>query len=162
MADVQPFKLMLPTFKVGRFTRTSKIETMSDDKEPESRPHTAMMLATFCLCIFLACLDAVIIGNALPAIADDLHMTLGSYAWVGAAYNMAWASLLLTWAKVADIFGRRPVLLIGASLFFIGSIIAATARSAESLIAGRTVQGLGAGAWLVTVSICITDIFSLR
>ncbi|KAM0718328.1 hypothetical protein Q7P37_006660 [Cladosporium fusiforme] len=128
----------------------------------DRQPGTAVAIATFCLCIFLACLDAVIIGNALPAIAEDLDAAPGSYAWIGAAYNMAWASLLLTWQRISDIFGRKPVLLVGALVFFTGSVVAAMSRSIAMLIAGRTVQGLGAGAWIVTVTTCITDLFSLR
>lgn len=136
---------------------------MTNNNELQDRqPRIAVTIATFCLCIFLACLDAVIIGNALPAIAEDLHAPPGSYAWVGAAYNMAWASLLLTWGRISDIFGRRPVLLTGAVVFFVGSIIAAMSRSFAALIVGRAVQGFGAGAWIVTVSACITDLFSLR
>ena len=142
--------------------------TVSDPTSNEapagSRPQTTTwpVVAAFCLCIFLACLDGVIVGNALPAIADDLHATPGGYAWVGAGYTIAWASLLMTWAKLSDIFGRKPVLLGGALGFFVGSTVAATSRSVMTLIIGRVVQGLGAGAWLVTVSICITDMFSLR
>lgn len=141
----------------------SKIRTITTENEVQTRePRSTVAIATFCLCIFLASLDAVIVGNALPAITQDLHASAGSYAWVGAAYNMAWASLLLTWGRISEIFGRKPVLLLGALIFFTGSIIAATSCSVAVLIAGRTVQGLGAGAWIVTVSACITDLFSLR
>lgn len=144
------------------YTVSSVMSTTDKNDVRDQPPRITVAIATFCLCIFLASLDAVIIGNALPAIAEDLHATPGSYAWIGAAYNMAWASLLLTWGRVSDIFGRKPVLLVGALVFFIGSIVAATSSSIEALISGRTVQGLGAGAWIVTISACITDLFSLR
>lgn len=161
---VQALKSTLVAFKQKDPAKTAtRMGTRTTNSETQNRePRTWVAIATFCLCIFLACLDAVIIGNALPAIAEDLHAPSGSYAWIGAAYNMAWASLLLTWGRISDIFGRKPVLLVGALVFFLGSVIAATSGSIAALIAGRTVQGLGAGAWIVTVSACITDLFSLR
>jgi predicted MFS family arabinose efflux permease len=147
-----------PEAAVPENTQTAEPE----DPYKLTSPRTITIVSAFCLCVFLTAFDAVAIGNTLPAIIRDLHSTGNSYVWVGSAYNMAWASLLLTWAKLSDIFGRKPIVLLGAAIFVVGSIVAATAHSMAALIAGRTVQGLGAGALLVVVGICATDMFSLR
>ena len=65
------------------------------------------------------------------------------------------------WAKLSDIWGRKPLLLIVVACFFGSSIVCATARSINALIAGRAIQGAAAGG-LVLVSITMSDMFSLR
>ena len=66
------------------------------------------------------------------------------------------------WGKFSEIFGRKPVLLAANIIFFIGSLVAALANSIGMLIAGRAVQGLGAGGLVILVNIIIADLFSLR
>jgi MFS family permease len=129
---------------------------------PLNSSSTLITVAAFYLLIFIATLDAVIVGNALPAITEDLRSSESLYAWVGAAYNMAWAALLPTAAQVSEIFGRKPVVLGGAAVFSAGSIWAALSPTMTMLIAGRVVQGLGAGTCLASVSVSIADMFALR
>jgi MFS family permease len=62
----------------------------------------------------------------------------------------------------SDIFGRKPILLAANIAFFVGSLICALAINTKMLIGGRVVQGLGGGAILTLVNICIGDLFSVR
>lgn len=62
----------------------------------------------------------------------------------------------------SDIWGRKPVLLTAATIFFLGSAISGAATSIDMLIAGRAVQGVGGGGLIILVNICISDLFSMR
>lgn len=64
--------------------------------------------------------------------------------------------------KVSDIWGRKPVLLIAISIFFVGSTLSATSVSMKMLVAGRAVQGLGGGGLLTLSNMVISDLFSMR
>lgn len=66
------------------------------------------------------------------------------------------------WAKVSDIWGRKPILLAAVGLFFISSIICATSVTMTMLIAARSVQGVAGGGIFQLVVIVISDIFSMR
>lgn len=93
---------------------------------------------------FLVMLDASIVNVALPSIQSDLGFGPGAVTWVVNAYVLAFAGLLLLSGRLADLVGRRRVFLVGASLFTLGSVVAALSGSQEVLIAGRVVQGVGA------------------
>lgn len=66
------------------------------------------------------------------------------------------------WGKISDIWGRKPLLLVAAAIFFFGSALSAAAVNIDMLIAGRAVQGFAGGGLLTLVNICISDLFSLR
>lgn len=67
-----------------------------------------------------------------------------------------------TWGKFSDIWGRKPIILCAAGVFFVGSLLAATSVSITMLIAARAVQGIGGGGLIILANICISDLFSMR
>lgn len=71
-----------------------------------------------------------------------------AYQWIGSAYLLGSASFLPSWGKFSDIWGRKPVLLCAAFLFMLGSVLCAAAQDIGLLLAGRTIQGIGAGGLL--------------
>ena len=66
------------------------------------------------------------------------------------------------WAKLSDIFGRKPMIMIAVAMFLGASIICALAQTINILIVGRALQGTAAGGLLQLVTIVISDIFSMR
>jgi MFS family permease len=86
-------------------------------------------------------LDATVAQVAGPVIRDDLGGSLADLQWMTAAYTLAMAVMLLTGGRLGDAFGRRRMLLIGASGFTLSSVAVAAAPSMELLIAARTLQG---------------------
>ncbi|KAI9698407.1 MAG: hypothetical protein M1836_003987 [Candelina mexicana] len=138
--------------------------TSRDDAALQSKRSTAqvvVIMSALCLSVFLAALDQTIITTALPTISEHFHSSAG-YTWVGSAYLLANAATVPTWGKFSDIWGRKPVLLAAAAIFFIGSLISAVSVSIVMLIAGRAVQGVGGGGLIILVNICISDLFSMR
>lgn len=113
------------------------------------------------LSLFVAALDATIISTAAPTISADLNSAAG-YTWVGAAFLLANAASGPIWAKLSDIWGRKPILLAGLIVFFASSVVCATAKTMDALIIGRAFQGAASGGLILLVHICISDMFSLR
>jgi MFS family permease len=140
-----------------------KIKTMDDQQlKPRSRGKTIILMVALNMALFLAALDTVIITTALPTIATIFEISDSGYAWIGSAYLLTNAAFVPFWGKISDVFGRKPILMVSNLIFMAGSIISAKANSANMLIAGRAVQGLGGGGIVILVNICIGDLFSLR
>ena len=115
----------------------------------------AMMLA-----MSVAALEQLVVATAMPRIIASLGGGQ-HYAWVMSAYLMAATVSTPIYGKLADIFGRRRVLMFGLSVFLLGSVLSGLANSMTMLIAMRGLQGLGAGAVMPMVLTIIGDIFTL-
>jgi len=102
-----------------------------------------VLLATS-LGVLLAQIDTSVVNLGLKSIARDLNAGVGEMQWVIDAYNVVYATLLLTGGTLGDIYGRRRLFLVGISLFAVGTTICALAPNAAVLIAGRAISGLGA------------------
>lgn len=113
------------------------------------------------LSTFVAALDQSIVATSIPTITADLQSAAG-YMWIGGAYLLGNAAGACIWAKLSDIWGRKPILLLAVAWFFISSIICATAVNMRMLIAGRALQGIAGGGLIQLVTITISDLFSMR
>ncbi|KAK5716855.1 hypothetical protein LTR17_016306 [Elasticomyces elasticus] len=100
-------------------------------------------------------------ATSIPTIAAQLHSASG-YVWIGSAYLLANAAAGPIWAKLSDIWGRKPALLGAVALFAGASIMAALSVSMRMLIAARALQGTAGGGLLQLVFITISDLFSMR
>ena len=100
-------------------------------------------LGVLALGLSMIVLDGTIVGVALPRIIEDLQLTLTDAQWVNSLYAMVFAALLLTVGRLGDRYGRRNLFVLGVVVFVLGSITAARAQGAESLIASRALQGVG-------------------
>ena len=135
----------------------------STDTEPvASSFHTALTMFALCTATFLAALDMTIITTALPTIASSFDASSADYSWIGSSYLLGQAASTPTWAKVSDIFGRKPVLLAANVVFFVGSLICSLAMNVDMLLAGRAIQGIGGGGLTVMTQVCIGSLFSMR
>ncbi len=118
------------------------------------------ILFAILLGLFLSALDQTIVGTALPTIVGDLHGTNELYTWVVTIYLLTATISGVFYGKLSDLYGRRPMLLIGVSLFLIGSALSGLSWSMESLILFRGIQGLGAGALFPISLAVIGDMFT--
>ncbi|HKP12633.1 MAG TPA: MDR family MFS transporter, partial [Blastocatellia bacterium] len=111
--------------------------------------------------MFLAALEATVVGTAMPTIIAKLG-GLDHYSWVFSAYLLTSTVTVPVWGRLSDLFGRRPLYLIAVVLFLIGSVLSGASHDITQLILFRAVQGLGAGG-LIPLTITITgDIYTLR
>ena len=109
-----------------------------------SPPRSGAILFVLCLAVLVAQVDTSVVNLAVHAIGVGLHAPIDSLQWVVDGYNLSYAALLMTGGTWADIFGRRRVLGLGASLFVAGSLLAGFAPNISILIAGRALSGIGA------------------
>jgi MFS family permease len=109
---------------------------------------------------FMIMLDASIVNISLASIARTFHTPVGgAIEWIIIAYLVTIASTLLTFGRLSDMVGRKPVWLSGLALFTLGSGVCGAANSLSLLIAARAFQGLGALLLSTSVAI-ITNSFS--
>jgi EmrB/QacA subfamily drug resistance transporter len=109
---------------------------------------------------FITTLDGSIVNIGLPAISQTFHVGVsGAIEWVIIGYLVIIAAVLLTFGRLADIVGRRPILLTGLVVFMLGSALCGMAPTLLTLIIARLFQGLG-GALIFSVNIAmITSTF---
>ncbi|WP_458760697.1 MFS transporter [Afipia sp. TerB] len=110
---------------------------------PIVRGNSTVILVTMCLGVFLAQLDSSVVYLGLKHIGDDLKAGINELQWVLDAYNLAYATFLLTGGTLGDLYGRLRIFLWGLALIVIGSLVCAMATNGVVLIAGRAVTGLG-------------------
>ena len=97
------------------------------------------------LVIFLFAIDATIVSTAMPTIVAKLG-GLELYSWVFSIYMLTSALTTPVFGKLADLFNRRRLMLVGIAVFVLGSILCGAAQSMEALVLFRAIQGLGGGA----------------
>src|SRR3982074_3608461 len=118
-------------------------------------------MAGLMVSLFVAAMDATVVGTALPTIAHDLG-SFELYPWIVAGYLITATTTVPIWGRLADLRGRRRVLLVGIVVFVIASALCATSPSMVWLIAFRTLQGVGAGCIQPLVFTILGDIFPLK
>jgi len=101
-------------------------------------------LAAVAFGLFMIMLDNTVVNVALPSIEKDLHITISQLEWIVTAYALVFAALLITGGKLADLFGRRKIFIVGLVVFSLSSLACGFAPNAGFLIGARAVQGIGA------------------
>ncbi len=111
-----------------------------------TKAHTSkgIVLALSCAAQFMVVLDIAIVNVALPSIQQDLGIEQSTLQWIIIAYGLMLGGFLLLGGRMADLLGRRRMLLTGLTLFSSASLLAGLAGSTELLIGARALQGFGA------------------
>lgn len=116
--------------------------------------------AALVLVTALASFESTVVSTAMPTIIGDLG-GLPFYSWVFSIYLLTSTVMMPIYGRLADIYGRRRILITGIGVFLFGAFACAFARSMPQLIAARALQGLGA-AGLIPVSLTVAaDLYSL-
>lgn len=113
-------------------------------RRPGSNP--ALVLAAVAVVQFMVSLDLSVVNVALPAIGRGLGFGAAGLTWVIHAYALTFGGMLLLGGKAADLYGRKPVLLLGLTLFALASLAGGLAQLPGHLVAARAAQGIGAAA----------------
>jgi MFS family permease len=103
-----------------------------------------LTLVLLCAVQFLDIADSAIVNVALPSIQHSLHFSQQNLQWVASGYILTYGGLLLLGGRLADLLGRRRMLLTGLTVFALASLTAGLANSAGLLVAARLIQGIGA------------------
>src|SRR5262249_38108762 len=131
--------------------------------DPQALSHSdkRLIAVSMMLPVFLGSVDQSVLASALPTIGRDLG-EVHNLPWLITAFLIASTALTPLYGKFADIYGRRAAMLIGISIYMIGSLISAGSADMLMLIGGRVVQGCGAGGLVVTANMVLGDIAAPR
>jgi EmrB/QacA subfamily drug resistance transporter len=118
-----------------------------------------LVLAACLIATFMAAVESTIIATIIPTIVGDLGgFTL--FTWVFTVYLLTQAVTIPVYGRLADIYGRKPIFFIGATIFLVGTGLCGAAWSIPSLIAFRAIQGCGAGAIQPIAATILGDIYT--
>src|SRR5271169_1277920 len=99
---------------------------------PENRKWWTLAAVSFGL--FMIMLDNTVVNVALPAIQKSLDLKISELEWIVAGYALTFGALMLTGGKLADLYGRRLIFVVGLSIFTLASLACGLAGSANVLI----------------------------
>ncbi len=124
-------------------------------------PQRAKMEILFAvlLGLFLGALDQTIVGPALPTIVTKLAGN-DIYVWAVTIYLLTSTISVPFWGKLSDLYGRKPMFMIGIVIFLIGSALSGLSQNMTELIAFRGLQGIGAGSLFPIALATIGDLFT--
>jgi EmrB/QacA subfamily drug resistance transporter len=129
--------------------------------EVTPRDRRSRVLVALMLTMALVAMDTTIVATAIPQVVGDLG-GFSLVGWVFSIYLLAQTVTIPVYGKLADLFGRKPILLFGIVVFLAGSALSAAAWNMLSLILFRGLQGLGAGSIGATVNTIAGDLYDVR
>jgi EmrB/QacA subfamily drug resistance transporter len=106
----------------------------------------------------MVAIEATIVSTAMPQIVSQLG-GLNLYSWVFASFLLAQTAMTVVFGKLADLYGRKPVVLAGIAIFLAGSLLAGFAWSMPAMIVFRLIQGVGAGAIQPVTLTVVADLY---
>ncbi|WP_323046962.1 MDR family MFS transporter [Paraburkholderia sp.] len=123
-----------------------------------SRP---LIIAAVMASMAMVAIEATIVSTAMPQIVaqlGDLHL----YSWVFSSFLLTQTAMTVVFGKLADLYGRKPVMLAGIAIFLLGSVLAGFAWSMPAMIVFRLIQGVGAGAIQPVTLTIVADLYPAR
>jgi MFS family permease len=141
----------------GFYNANHRIRTESKAMSAVSIPRRSVVpraktfvLVAMCLAVLMAQLDTSVVNLAAKSIGADFHSGTATLQWVIDAYNLLYASMLLTAGALGDLYGRRRVFIVGIGVFTLGSLLCGMAPNEILLVGGRGITGIGAALMLPT------------
>ena len=118
----------------------------------------AIILGSVMIGLFVAAMDQMVVSTALPRVVAELR-GLNLYSWVFTAYMLTSTALVPIIGKLGDMYGRKPLFIIGIVVFMLASLLTGAAQSIEQLVIFRGLQGVGAGFIMANSFTIIGDLF---
>ncbi|MGZ6271643.1 MAG: MFS transporter, partial [Candidatus Limnocylindrales bacterium] len=140
--------------------RTVEVQDLAHDPALglERRAKFEILFAVL-LGLFLSALDQTIVGPVLPRIVTELHGA-DYYTWVVTIYLLTSTVTVPIYGKLSDLYGRKPVLMFGITIFLIGSALSGLSQEMWQLILFRGIQGLGGGAMFPVALAVVADLYT--
>jgi EmrB/QacA subfamily drug resistance transporter len=135
--------------------------TSPDRKAVGLRSERGPVLGAIMLTTALIALDSTVVATAVPSIVNDVG-GFSQFPWLFSIYLLTQAVTVPLYGKLADVVGRKPVMVFGIVVFVLGSLLCGVAWSMPSLIGARAVQGIGAGAILPMGMTIIGDLYTVE
>ena len=130
-------------------------------EKPVKEMRRNWILFALMITMMLAAMDNTIVATAIPQIVGDLG-GFSLFSWLFSIYLLVQTVTIPIYGKLADIYGRKPILIFGIIIFLLGSAACAAAWNMHSLIFFRGLQAVGAGAIMATVNTIAGDIYTIQ
>src|SRR5580658_5449213 len=125
---------------------------------PNPQTTRPLVIASVMASMAMVAIEATIVSTAMPQIVTQLG-GLHLYSWVFSSFLLAQTAMTVVFGKLADVYGRKPVMLFGIAVFLIGSLLAGFAWSMPIMIVFRLIQGVGAGAIQPVSMTIVADLY---
>ncbi|MFT8872633.1 MAG: MDR family MFS transporter [Sporolactobacillus sp.] len=125
---------------------------------PKQKTDRRFVTAAMLVAILLVAIDVTIVSTAMPKVVRDLN-GLNLISWVFAIYTLTTSVTTPIYGKLADLFGRKKIFIVGVVLFVGGSVLSGIAQTMAQLIIFRAIQGVGAGAVMPITFTIIGDLY---
>src|SRR6266702_6382796 len=120
-----------------------------------------LVIASVMASMAMVAIEATIVSTAMPQIVTQLG-GLHLYSWVFSSFLLTQTAMTVIFCKLADLYGRKPVVLAGIAIFLVGSVLAGFAWSMPAMIVFRLIQGIGAGAIQPVTLTIVGDLYPAR
>ncbi|WCK54940.1 MDR family MFS transporter [Aneurinibacillus sp. Ricciae_BoGa-3] len=127
----------------------------------KKRTNRKAVLISIMLSMFMASIEGTIVATAMPNIVAELG-GFSLFSWVFSVFLLMQAVTIPIYGKLSDLFGRKPVFILGITVFLVGSTLCGFARTMTALILFRLIQGFGAGAVQPIASTIVGDMYTLE
>src|SRR6202790_5384036 len=125
------------------------------------KPTRPLVIASVMASMAMVAIEATIVATAMPQIVTQLG-GLHLYSWVFSSFLLAQTAMTVVFGKLADVYGRKPMMPVGIAIFLFGSILAGFAGSMMTMVAFRLIQGVGAGAVQPVAMTIVADLYPAR
>lgn len=119
-------------------------------------------LAVISLGVSLIVVDATVVSVLLPSIVNELGLRATDAEWLTSVYSLVFAALMISFGRIADLYGRRRMFVVGTAVFVAASLLAAAAGSGGALIGARALQGVGAAMIMPATLSTVNALFTGR
>jgi EmrB/QacA subfamily drug resistance transporter len=133
----------------------------TDPLPQKSKSNRPLVIAAVMASQFIIAVESTIISTAMPQIVAELG-GLHLYSWVFSSFLLAQTALTVVFGKLADVYGRKPMMLAGIAMFLLGSILCGFAGSMLTMVVFRLIQGVGAGAVSPVAITIVADLYPAR
>jgi len=127
----------------------------------QTKSHRPLVIASVMAAMFMIAIEATIVSTAMPQIVAQLG-GLHLYSWVFSSFLLTQTAMTVVFGKLSDLYGRKPVMLVGIAIFLLGSVLAGFAWSMPAMIVFRLIQGIGAGAVQPVAMTIVADLYPAR
>ena len=131
------------------------------EEDVDKKGSRKWILIALMFTLMLAAMDTTIVSTSIPEIVENLG-GFALFGWVFSIYLLTQTVTIPIYGKLADLYGRKPILIVGSIIFLIGSAASALSWNMVSLIFFRGLQGLGAGSIMATVNTLAGDLYTVR
>jgi len=134
---------------------------VTPDAPQTQTTHRPLVIAAVMASMAMVAIEATIVSTVMPQIASELG-GLHLYSWVFASFLLAQTAMTVVFGKLADVYGRKPIMFAGIAIFLVGSLLAGFSWSMPAMIWFRLIQGVGAGAIQPVALTIVADLYPAR